>query len=204
MIIELVGLPASGKSALAKALVEACSAEVNRARPLTLLDGVRGIVHAPGIGAVLLARALRCGRSGGMWYMVKHFVLTRVAELGRAIHRERYVPQVLDEGPLQALLSVSATVSAEDARAMCRRTPATHIIICTPNEAVRTERLRARPYTLRPYLSASERDLWNARVQSGFGTLARVVETDPRTRIVRTVEEGERAVTELATFVKVV
>lgn len=204
MIVELVGLPASGKSAFAKALVEACGAETNRARPLRVLDGVRGIFCAPGIFLALLVRALRSGRSGGMWYLVKYFVLTRIAELGRAVRRERYAVQALDEGPLQALLSVSSDVSATDAVAMCRRTPATRIVLCMPDEAVRTERLQARPYALRPYLSDSERDVWNARVELNFDILARALETDPRVRKVCTAEDSERAVADLARFSKTI
>lgn len=188
MIIELVGLPASGKSFLARKILEQRGGQLSSARPLCVRDGVCGVVRFPVVFSVLLVSAIRSGWPRGMWYQIKCFVLARIAELGRAWRAGRNSLQVLDEGPLQALLSIDA-VNERLVVAMLRRTPATHIVLFMIDENVRCARLRGRPYVLRPHLSEAERAEWEHAVEEWYATLAVFVKNDPRTFVIESEED---------------
>jgi hypothetical protein len=127
---------------------------------------------------------------GKHWYFLKSFVLSRMGELGRAWRRRNKASQVLDEGPLQALLSLSEYVSERDVNRIRRHTPAdlTVVFEVEPNEW--SERIGDRLKKRRPFLSDEARGVWREQLLRNQKTMQGFLVGNKRTYVVRSVQEG--------------
>lgn len=144
MTIELFGLPASGKTTAARALHEA-------GWPLPALSGrgemlLRALsTHArhPWRAAAILFYILRYGGRPRAQYLIFMNLYVRAFAL---VHTASRMPRaVLDQGPLQLMLSLERSLSAQEARRLAALLPKPdRLFVCEVSEDERQRRLRDR------------------------------------------------------------
>ncbi len=184
MIIELCGLPASGKSTFAKRLEREYGCLLSSKRPLRKKYIIFGILNYFLMFFKLMYYAVTNGKRIGIWYRLKCFVLTRLGELYRAEKNRNHKCHVLDEGPLQALLAVSGCLEKKDILFFLKKTPADIIILFSPNERERNKKVLKRDYNLRPYLSDSERKDFEHNLIKKYSSLKKEILNDNRVYLI--------------------
>jgi len=203
MIVELYGLPASGKTTIARELSASLSCRSNRERPLHAKDVFWGFVCFPMLALTLVWRALHDNAMRDARYLLRNIAVPRIAELGRAWRTRYREYHVLDEGPLQALFSVSRSVTQQQVRALCAQTPADVLVVCMSDSPDHTARMDKRLRVLRPHLDDEKRAGWKRQLLSNHAIFVEVLRTDPRTELVTGEADAVRAVEAIATRAKV-
>ncbi len=191
MIIEFFGLPASGKSMVADFLQREYLCDTSKERPLDKKNIILGIIYFPHFFLILTFFVIFDGGINGVWYRLKHFVLSRLGELYRAKKKSKKKCQILDEGLLQSLLSVlnDVTTKMNVIDFFVKNNPADIIVVFSPDEKLRNKHLRRRNYVLRPYLTDSERVKWETDMILNFNFFKKSIKFFDKVYVISSVDD---------------
>ncbi len=198
MIIELCGLPASGKSTTAVFLKDKYFCDLSTDRPLAKSDILISVFNSFLLFLFLLYK-MRNDEYCEKKYCLKYFILSRLGELHRAQRECENKLQILDEGPLQALLSVSVTngVNRRDVSFVLSKTPSDIIIMFDVDESVRKKRIKKRNYKLRPYLSFNKMLNLEKKIKYNYDIMINLAKSDKRVYILHDKRELNSVLHEL-------
>lgn len=196
MIIELYGLPGSGKTTFARRLRERCGYRLVR-------------LHSPRRVLWYFFRSMFIDPKifwHGLWFVVRHnphyldvwnFFCIRYAKyyVARACEK-RGEKVIFDEGPLQNLLSIpQGVLSDQHYRQYLDHVPEVDKIIAFDvPQAVRRQRLGEKRADLRSYLSPSEKEQWEIGLENKHQAIMPLLEALPICRVIRTEEDENKLI----------
>ena len=200
MIVELYGLPGVGKSTLAEALAKHDGiAHVTLTGKWSILSNFLWFfVRFPRTlwrGFCLIRRYDRSRFA--FW----NFFVVRYATFAAAARRSgKEMVAVIDEGPLQNLLSLSVPGDEESLAELVRNVPvADQYLMLEAKEEVRLMRLEKRRKRLRPQLDEASHAAWQEEMRERF-TKSTAIIKKLRSAIVVTPETDRQAlITQLCT-----
>lgn len=207
MIIELYGLPASGKSTLANELEENTEAVVVRRLKINCLiifwRAIKFLIHHPIIGFK------------NLWFIVKNaeyihdvwnnfFVRYAKYMTAKKLSKQGEIV-VLDEGPRQNLLSVpQRPLDQAKVNTILRKLPPTDICVCfdLPTD-IREENIKKRGYRSRPEYSDKQYSQFIKYLESINEKVVKLLKKKQNVLMIRDLDARDRVTNELVeTFVK--
>ncbi len=194
MILELVGLPGSGKSTFARKLADE--------------EGWR-VVHTNGAADILwnnlcfairhpvyffngLVAVIRFRGASPFWYT--KFVNLFLVHNAKYMKASRLPRAIIDQGHHQNVISLfDGALSEESVRTFLAELPRPDVLLLfVTDEGVRAERLQSRGYGAREDMNEEMRDAWESAREKNFEALYVVRNELPMTTMVVTPENEEK------------
>ncbi|MGB0757162.1 MAG: AAA family ATPase [Patescibacteria group bacterium] len=180
MIIELFGLPGTGKSTLARALQER-GMVVSKVKkvPLLIWYNIQFFFQYPKTALFLLRLILKHSKPRSLFYM--KFMNAFLQHNAKYVHAKKLPNAVIDQGHLQNILSVFETrLEDDDVESYIKIIPPVdRVVILQASDKVRNDRLEDRGFRPREHMSDAYLSDWNEVLQHNFAVAHNVLNKLP-------------------------